>query len=100
MDHPSNPSEPTSRGARHGGLMQTETFSRVVGGFVGAVLIAVGVVSFTPLTSAAQDQGATAPAEGRSGPRRGGPGGPGGFEGWGGRFGGPMGGGIDRRDLS
>jgi Spy/CpxP family protein refolding chaperone len=82
--------------------MQTETFSRVVGGLVGAVIIAVGVVSFTPLTSAAQDQGATAPVAG--GPRRGGPGSPGGFEGRGGRFSGPMGGpmgiGIDRRDLS
>jgi protein CpxP len=79
--------------------MQTETFSRVVGGFVGAVIIAIGVVSFTPLTSAAQDQGATAPAMG--GPRRGGPGG---FQGRGGRFGGPMGGpmalGIDPRDLT
>ncbi len=59
--------------------MQSETVTRVVGGFVGAVVIAVGFLSFTPvLSSAAQDP---------SGPRRGGPGGPGGPGGRGGRFG-------------
>lgn len=72
--------------------MQSETLTRVVGGFVGAVVIAVGFLSFTPvLSSAAQDP---------SGQRRGGPGGPGGPGGRGGRFGGPMGFGVDPRDLS
>ena len=72
--------------------MQTETLTRVVGGFVGAVVIVVGFLSFTPaLSNAAQDP---------SGPRRGGPGGPGGPGGRGGRFGGPMGFGVDPRDLS
>ena len=72
--------------------MQSETLTRIVGGFVGAIVIAVGFLSFTPaLSSAAQDP---------SGPRRGGPGGPGGPGGRGGRFGGPMGFGVDPRDLS
>jgi len=75
--------------------MQTETVSRVVGGFVGAVVIALGMLSFTPISTAAQDQNQAPPAQGRfGGPRRGGPGGPGG------RFGGPMGFGVDRRDLT
>lgn len=84
--------------------MQTETVTRVVGGFVGAVVIAVGLLAFTPPLGAAQDQNQTAPADGRfGGPRRGGPGGPGGPGGRSGRFGGPMGFGplgIDPRDLS
>jgi Spy/CpxP family protein refolding chaperone len=72
--------------------MQSETLTRVVGGFVGAIIIVVGFLSFTPaLSSAAQDP---------NGPRRGGPGGPGGPGGRGGRFGGPMGFGVDPRDLS
>ena len=85
--------------------MQTETLTRIVGGFVGAVVIAVGLLSFTPPAGAAQDQNQTPPADGRfGGPRRGGPGGPGGPGGRGGRFGGPMGGpmgfGVAPRDLS
>jgi len=82
--------------------MQRETLSRVVGGFVGALVIAAGFLSFTPASSsAAQDPSQTPPAEGRfGGPRRGGPGGPGGPAGRGGRFGGPMGFGVDPRDLS
>ncbi len=75
--------------------MQSETLTRVVGGVVGAIVIAVGFLSFTPaLSNAAQDP---------SGQRRGGPGGPGfpgGPGGRGGRFGGPMGFGVDPRDLS
>lgn len=78
--------------------MQTETFTRVVGGVVGAIVMSVGVLSFVPSLGAAQDQGQTPAVEGRAGgPRRGGPGGPGGR---GGRFGGPMGFGVDMRDLS
>ena len=81
--------------------MQTETLTRIVGGFVGAAVIAVGLLSFTPASSAAQDQSQNPPSEGRfGGPRRGGPGGPGGPGGRGGRFGGPMGFGFDPRDLS
>lgn len=86
--------------------MQTETYTRAVGGFVGAIVIAVGLLSFTPPVGAAQDQNQTPPAEGRfGGPRRGGPGspgGPGGPGGRGGRFGGPMAlgpRGVDPRDL-
>ena len=79
--------------------MQKDTLTKVVGGFVGALVIAAGVISFTPpLAGAAQDQSQSAPAEGRfGGPRRGGPGGPGRF---GGPMGGPMGFGINPRDLT
>jgi periplasmic protein CpxP/Spy len=78
--------------------MQTDTLTKVVGGFVGALVIAAGVISFTPpLAGAAQDQSQSAPAEGRfGGPRRGGPGAPG-------RFGGPMGPmgfGVNPHDLT
>jgi Spy/CpxP family protein refolding chaperone len=81
--------------------MQTDTLTKVVGGFFGALVIAAGVISFAPpLAGAPQDQNQNAPAEGRDGrfggPRRGGPGGPGGA----GRFGGPMGFGINPRDLT
>ena len=81
--------------------MKTDTLTKVVGGFVGALVITAGVISFTPpLAGAAQDQSQSAPADGHDGrfggPRRGGPGGPGG----GGRFGGPMGFGINPRDLT
>src|SRR5438874_353722 len=79
--------------------MQTDTLTKVVGGFVGALVIAAGIVSFAPpLAGAPQDQSQSAPAEGRSGgPRRGGPGGRGRF---GGPMGGPMGFGVDPRDLT
>jgi Spy/CpxP family protein refolding chaperone len=79
--------------------MQTETLTRVVGGFAGAVVIALGVISFTPLIGAAQDQSQSPPADGRSGgERRGGPGGRGGR--FGGPMGGPMGFGVNPRDLN
>jgi periplasmic protein CpxP/Spy len=74
--------------------MQKETMARVVGAFLGAVVIASGILAFTPNVGAAQDQGA--PPMGRMGGRgfggRGGPGGPMG----------PMGmmPGIDPRDLT
>ena len=79
--------------------MQTDTLTKVVGGFVGALVIAAGVFSFTPpLAGAAQDQSQSAPAEGRfGGPRHGGPGGPGRF---GGPMGGPLGFGVNPRDLT
>ena len=89
--------------------MQKDALTKVVGGFFGALVIAAGVISFTPplagAAQQAQDQNQSAPAEGRDGrfggPRHGGPGGPGG----GGRFGGgpmggPMGFGINPRDLT
>ena len=79
--------------------MQTDTLTKVVGGFVGALVISAGVISFTPpLAGAAQDPSQSAPAEGRfGGPRRGGPGGAGRF---GGPMGGPMGFGVNPRDLT
>jgi Spy/CpxP family protein refolding chaperone len=81
--------------------MQTETISRIVGSFVGATVIAMGFLAFTPASSAAQDPNQAPPADGRhGGPRGGGPGGPGGPGGRGGRFGGPMAFGLDPRDLS
>jgi periplasmic protein CpxP/Spy len=82
--------------------MQHKTFTRVVGGVVAAMAIAVGVLSYTPLARAAQDQTQNAPGDGRfGGPRRGGPGGPGGPAGRGGQFGGgPMAFGLDPRDLT
>jgi protein CpxP len=82
--------------------MQTDTLTKVVGGFVGALVIAAGVISFAPpLAGAAQDQSQSAPAEGRfGGPRRSGPGGPGGPGRFGGPMGGPMGFGVDPRDLT
>jgi periplasmic protein CpxP/Spy len=83
--------------------MQNETISRVVGGFLGAALVAVGITAFTPQIGAAQDPGQQPPPAGRMGGGRGpmGPGGPG--MGRGGRGGGPMGlmgAGIDPRDLT
>jgi Spy/CpxP family protein refolding chaperone len=76
--------------------MQKDTLTKVVGGFVGALVITAGVISFTPpVAGAAQDQNQSAPAEGRGGPRRGGPGGR-----FGGPMGGPMGFGINPRDLT
>ena len=84
--------------------MQTGTLTKVVGGFVGALVIAAGVTSYTPLAGAAQDQNQSAPAEGRAGrfggARHGGPGGPGGPGRFGGPMGGPMGFGVDPRDLT
>ena len=82
--------------------MRKDTLTKVVGGFVGALVIAAGVISFTPpLAGAAQDQNQSAPAEGRDGrfggPRHGGPGGPGRFDG---PMGGPMGFGVNPRDLT
>jgi protein CpxP len=68
--------------------MQTSALTKVVGGFFGALVITAGVISFTPLARAAQDQNQSTPAEGRSGgARHGGPGGPGG-------------GGVNPRDLT
>lgn len=77
--------------------MQTETLTRVVGGLTGAVVMAVSLFAFTPSVGAAQDPNQAPPAGGFGGRGRGGPGGPGGP---GGRMGGPMGAGIDMRDLT
>ena len=82
--------------------MQTQTLTRMIGGLVGAVVVAVGLLAFTPSIGAAQDPNQGPPA-GRLGGRggRGGPGGPGAP---GGRMGGPTGpmgpAGIDMRDLT
>ena len=78
--------------------MQIETVSRTVGGLVGALIFTVGLFSFVPSVGAAQDPNQAPPADGRFGGRGwGGPGGPGGR---GGRIGGPLGPGIDVRNLS
>lgn len=65
--------------------MRTETYTRLVGGLVGAVVMTIGLLAFTPQTGAAQDAPQSPPA-GRRGGR--GPGGPGG------RMGAPFGGGF------
>jgi protein CpxP len=81
--------------------MQTKTLTQVVGGLVGALVLTVGLLSVTQLAGAAQDPNQAPPADGRMGGRgRGGPGGPGGPGGRGGRMGGPLGPGIDIRDLT
>jgi Spy/CpxP family protein refolding chaperone len=67
--------------------MQTETYTRLVGGLMGAVVMTIGLMAFTPQTGAAQDS-TQAPSAGRWGGRGRGPGG------IGGRMGGPMGGGA------
>jgi Spy/CpxP family protein refolding chaperone len=74
--------------------MRNETIGRIIGGFLGAALIAVGMMAFTPQIGTAQGAGQP-PLAGRMGggpPGRGmGRGGPGG----------PMGmAGIDPRDLT
>lgn len=75
--------------------MQTETYTRLVGGLMGAVVMTIGLMAFTPQTGAAQDSTQPPPAGHWGGPGRG-PGGP-----WG-RMGGPGGGalGAVMRDLT
>ena len=73
--------------------MKNEMIGRIAGGFLGAALIAVGMMAFTPKIGTAQGAGQPPPA-GRMG------GGPGRGVGRGGP-GGPMGmAGIDPRDLT
>jgi Spy/CpxP family protein refolding chaperone len=86
--------------------MQNETIGRVIGGFLGAALVAVAITALTPKIGAAQDpnQGPP-PAGGRMGGGRGpmGPGGPGmgrGGRGGPGGPGAPMAFGLDPRDLT
>lgn len=67
--------------------MQTETYTRLVGGVLGAIVMTVGLLAITPQTGAAQDAPQSPPAGRRGGPGRG-PGGPGG------RMGAPFGGGF------
>lgn len=72
--------------------MQTETYTRLVGGLMGAVIMTIGLMAFTPHVGSAQDSSQTPPARRWGGPGRG----------PGGRMGGPMGGalGAVMRDLT
>jgi Spy/CpxP family protein refolding chaperone len=74
--------------------MTKQTFSRTIGGFAAAALVAVGMAAAVPHIVAAQDPTQGPPPMGRMGGH--GRGGPGGF----GREGGPMALGIDPRDLT
>src|SRR5437867_3643273 len=59
--------------------MRNETIGRLAGGFLGALLIAVGMMAFTPQIGSAQGPGQPPPGGRRGGGPgigRGGPGGP------------------------